>query len=176
MIEDLKGEEVVVEEEEVVVEEEEVVEEENQTVPLSELKRRLARAQKNHEEEIRKLKLEKQVEVKKAKMTQAEKKVFEIEEREKSLLAKERELNERELKNKVDTKLADSNLPKVFSDLLIGLEDEELIDLKIAELKNSMDEAINENVKRKIGQPEPKVETYNLKGKKKMNRSDIFKK
>lgn len=149
---------------------------EEASVPLSELKRRLSQAKKSHQEELRRLELEKKKEVKKAKMTQAEKKVFDIEDREKQLEKRERELNRRELESKVSAKLTDNELPKSFTELLISLEDEELIDIKVKELKSTWDEAINNTVKGKISHPVPKVEGKGVKGREgKISRADIFK-
>lgn len=149
--------------------------EEDNLVPVSELQRRLQQANKKHEAEIKRLEAEKLKEIKKAKMTQAERKAFEIDDREKAIEERERELNERLLRVSVQEKLSEKGLSDTFTDTLVVLGDEELIDAKIDEIKGYVDELVNYKLKDKISQPEPKVERRGKVGSKKTSRRDIFK-
>ena len=149
--------------------------EEDNLVPVSELQRRLQQANKKHEAEIKRLEAEKVKEIKKAKMTQAEKKAFEIDEREQDIEERERKLNERLLRVSVQEKLSKQGLSETFTDTLVVLGDEELIDTKIEEIKGYVDELVNYKLKDKISQPEPKVESKGNVGKKRTSRRDIFK-
>ena len=149
--------------------------EDGNLVPVSELQRRLQQANKKHEAEIKRLEAEKAKEVKMAKMTQAEKKAFEIDEREQDIEERERNLNERLLRVSVQEKLSEKGLSDTFTDTLVVLGDEELIDTKIEEIKGYVDELVNYKLKDKISQPEPEVEQKGSVSSKKTSRRDIFK-
>lgn len=150
-------------------------EKEEQSVPLSELHRRLKAEKRKYEQALALKDAETVKEVKKAKMSQAEKLAFDLEERESAIEEREKELTERLLKAEVKGKLSSNGLPDTFTDLLLVLGDTELIDMKIAEIKATMEEKVNVAVKGKLGQPEPRVETRTrVAPKGSMGKKDIF--
>lgn len=173
-VEEVVDEEVVDEE---VLEDErdEGTDKEEQTIPLSELKRRLARQQEKFEEQLRLEKVEAEKQVKKAKMTQAEQRAFDLDNREKELRKLEAELKSEKLRTTITSKLADRGLSNTYTDLLVVLEDEELIDLKIEEIKKGIEDEVNSRLKGKVSHAEPKVEgRVKVKDKSKLSKKDIF--
>lgn len=139
-------------------------EEEEQLLPVSELQRRLARQQKKFEEELKRKDVERNRDVKKAKMTQAEQRAFDLDTREQELRELEAKLNEQVLRSTIQTKLSERGLSDTYTDFLIVLEDEVLIDEKIEALQKAIEEEVSGRVKSKIYQPELQVETRGVKG------------
>src|SRR5690625_6048018 len=68
---------------------------------------------------------------------------------------REKELNDRQLLNQIESDLKENNLPTSFSETLLSLQDNEKIKGKIVEIKEEFDAAVNEQVKEAHRQDTP---------------------
>lgn len=104
-----------------------------------------------------------------SKLTQAEKEEQEITKRQEELEARERELNQRELYHQVQNDLKDEQLPAVFADELVLHEDNEKIKSRMKELKETIHDWINDEVKERLRQDTPRHSSGNTGGLTKEN-------
>src|SRR5699024_2872088 len=106
-----------------------------------------------------------------AKMTQQERQEADYKKRLKKLEERERELNNRELLVQIESDLEEKELPKAFAKSLLTVQDNEKIKESIGEIKQAVDNAVNERVKRseerRVGK-ECKEKKRRESGKKKM--------
>lgn len=105
--------------------------------------RRVSQAQKTWEKALDdKL----QAALKKQGMSEEDKNKGELDEREKALLAKEQELNKRELTAKVSKDLVDQGLDSAWAETLVLLGDETAIAAQVKKLKTSFDKLVADKV------------------------------
>ncbi|GIO18150.1 hypothetical protein J18TS1_12500 [Oceanobacillus oncorhynchi subsp. incaldanensis] len=91
-----------------------------------------------------------------AKLTKQQKEDAEYKNRLEKLEARERELNQKQLRSEVQSDLKDNGLPDDFAEPLIALEDNDKIKESIENIKKAFDSAVNDAVKEKLRQGTPK--------------------
>lgn len=97
-----------------------------------------------------------------AKMTQKEKEEAEFKKRLEELERREKELNNRQLLNEIESDLKENELPIALADALLALQDNEKIKNKISDIKKHVDEQVNVRVKEALRQDTPNEGTKEL--------------
>lgn len=140
------------------------------------VKARLARKEKEHQEELRKEREKAKADAERyARMSEKEKEQAELDDRIKALEAREKELNDRELLTNIKADLSGKNLPLAFADYLLGLQDVEKIKDSIEEIEGIWDAEISEFKKAKVRQDNPKDSDTSFRGKRETkSKSDFF--
>lgn len=117
---------------------------------------RLARQKEKTEEKIRKIKEKAKSDAQAyADMSESEKEKAKLEERMKEIEKREKEINDRELLGNIKETLMEKELPVVFADSLIKMQDNEKIQESIKEIKRAWDEELAEAVKASVRQDTP---------------------
>lgn len=151
-------------------------EDELQEIINKSVESRLAREKAKADAEIKRIKEKAKADAKKyADMTESEKEQAEIEDRIKELEAREKELNDRELLANIKSDLAEKNLPSVFADSLLVIQDNEKIKKAIGEIKSAWDEEIAEAIKASARQETPSANSRSYATKDKTrSKADFF--
>ena len=120
----------------------------------SALEKREAKLQKELETRIEK---ERNEAAEYAKLTEKEKQEADLKKRLEALEQREKELNNQQLLNQIQSDLRENNLPLSFAESLLTIQDNEKIKESIATIKQEFDNAINEQVKSALRQETPGV-------------------
>src|SRR5699024_5076928 len=120
----------------------------------SALEKREAKMQKELEQRIEK---ERNEAAEYAKLTAKEQEEADYKKRIEQLEKREKELNDRQLLNQIESDLKENSLPVSFAQSLLTMKDNEKIKKAISSIKKEFDNAINEQVKEKLRQDTPGV-------------------
>ena len=122
----------------------------------SALKRREAKMQEELEKRIEK---ERNEAAEYAKLTEKERQEADLNKRLEDLEKREKELNKLQLRSQVEQDLKEHNLPTGLAETLVHTNDNEKIKESIADIKQWLDDAVNEQVKSKLRQDTPSAST-----------------